>query len=120
MSETTVKLASAKLNDAKGISERDASELYTVEGKTRLAIIELQSIRFTNDLDDNLTVTVQLNHLELAPDGAVTDLLRDLSQAIYKARQPAPLDPEINAETVDDIVRRGQNTLLEDGVLVST
>lgn len=112
MTEITAKLAARKLNDATGLSDADAAEFWNVKGSKRVAIVELEHLeRSENTPNDTRTVRLRVTHLELAPDGKVSDYLRELSAAIYKQRQPAPLDPEFGAETLDQVVGRGATVL---------
>jgi hypothetical protein len=111
VTETTAKLAARKLNDEAGIPDTDAAQLWKLKGSKRVAIVELEAFERSEDVDDKHTVRLRVTHLELAPDGPVADLLRDLAKAAYKQRQPAPLDPEYGEETLDDVTRRGQTAL---------
>jgi hypothetical protein len=113
MTETVAKLAAKKLDEAAGLSEDDARKLYLQPGLTRVAIVELESFETTDSIDDKHQVRLRVTHLEIAPAGVVTDLLRDLAKAAYKARQPAPLDPEFGEETLADAAKRGRS-LLDD------
>lgn len=117
MTTTTAKLAAAKLTDQNGIDEDAAAKMFTHLGSKRMAIVELQVSERTEGATDSHVVKLAVIHLELVPDGKPADTARDWAKAIYKARQPAPLDPEFGEETADQVADRAQ-ALIDDGHLV--
>lgn len=113
MSTTTAKIAA---KDAKntGITPAVAKELYDRLGRSRIAIVELTSVEHTIDVEDKKSVKLEIGFVETVPDGEIEDFLRELSQALYRVRQPQrPIDSIGDAEpTPADILRRGMGLFL--------
>lgn len=112
MTDTIAKIAQATLDGDIGIRTADAEELHKVEGKHRIAIVEIESFRFSHELDGGPIVTCRLTRLELVPPGPPEDFARDYQRAIYLQRSPKPLDADLDAETVDQATQRGRAQLL--------
>ena len=114
MTTTTAKLASAKLNDAVGITDQVAEQMFNTLGSKHMAIVELEPFEKTAGIEDaNHVVRLRLVHLELA-GGDAADHLRDLSRALYTARTPTQVDIDTLDQVepdADEIIRRGKTLL---------
>lgn len=111
MTDTKVTLTQKILDDEVGVRSQDADELYHVEGKKRLAIVELESYDFAHGAERGDRVSVRIIGLELIPPDQEA-FARDFKRSIYQARTPAPLDPDLGQESVDDTAERGRRMLM--------
>lgn len=101
MTTMTAKLASGKLNDAKGITDEIARRMYDAQdGQTYVAIVELGYAGRSDSKDDKHTVTLEVAHLELVTDPGQADSVREIARSLYRGRVPTQLDLD---STLDDV-----------------
>lgn len=112
MTEITVKLAGATLNDVKGITDDLAAKMFANLGSHHIAIVDLKVCEHTDSVDDKDKVLLKVSHLEIATEGDVETHLRDLSKAIHAKRTPTQLTIDSNLDDVEpsaeEIVERGK------------
>lgn len=111
MSEITAKLAAAKLNDQKGVSDDLAAKMFHTLGSHHVAIVDLQVVDRTEGVSEKQIVRLALDQLEIM-EGPAADHCRDLMRAAYQNRSDQlPLDGD-DMESSDEIIARGKAVLL--------
>lgn len=116
MATTTTKLAAAKLNDKKGITNQLARHMFDNLGSVHMAIVELRAVERTEHEGDDQAVKLELLTLEAA-DGPSADHLRELQRALWRKREPQTdiLTLDDVEPTVDEVLQRGEALLADDG-----
>lgn len=108
-SATTAKIA-ARDGKNTGITPTVAKELYAKLGTSRIAIVELTSTEHTIDIEGKQSVKLEISYVEPVESGEIEDYLRDLSRALYRARNPQEAIDTISDQepTAKDLLQRGR------------
>lgn len=108
MSSTTVTAKLKASSDLKntGITPGVGKEFRDKLGRTRIAIVELQSVDRGESLDDKQSVSLEATMVEPVPDGELDEFLRELARALYRVRNPQESIDNLGEDKPEDVLER--------------